>query len=303
MHVDVNQIVIGSGSTSLIGLIVELLGRDNHYAMEEPGYTKIYQLFKSNDVKLSLITLDHQGLSVDSLKQSHASIIHITPSHQFPSGIVMPISKRIELLQWVSENQNRYVIEDDYDSEFRYQGKPIPSIHGLDQSDSIIYMNTFTKTLAPSFRINYMVLPKRLLTRYEKISSYHGCTVPNLEQYILYKFMSDGHFERHINRMKIIYKQKIDTINKIIQKYSFLSVFGHESGLHCILEIHKKIDEEKLLIYFEDNGIKIASIKQFYHEHVPNDKHQFILGYAGIAIENVNHYFELLCQTIDDFND
>lgn len=298
MHVDINQIILGSGSTSLIGLIVEILGRNNHYAMENPGYPKIYQLFKSNDVKLSLISLDASGLSIDSLKSSDASIVHITPSHQYPSSIVMPISRRIELLQWASEKINRYIIEDDYDSEFRYQGKPIPAIHGLDQSDSIIYMNTFTKTLAPSFRINYMVLPKRLLSRYESISSYHGCTVPNLDQHILYKFMNEGHFERHVNRMKNIYKQKIDMIIRILSKYTEFSIYGHDSGLHFVLEIHKKIDEQELLIYLEKLNIKILSMKDYYNEFVSFQPLQLIIGYAGIPMDEIETYFSFLLESI-----
>lgn len=301
MHVEINQIILGSGSTSLIGLIVEILGRNNHYAMENPGYPKIYQLFKSNDVKLSLISLDASGLSIDSLKSSDASIVHITPSHQYPSSIVMPISRRIELLQWASEKSNRYIIEDDYDSEFRYQGKPIPAIHGLDQSDSIIYMNTFTKTLAPSFRINYMVLPKRLLSRYESISSYHGCTVPNLDQHILYKFMNEGHFERHVNRMKNIYKQKIDMIIRILSKYTEFSIYGHDSGLHFVLEIHKKIDEQKLLIYLGNISIKVLSMKHFYHESEKTHPIKLIIGYAGINLDSIENHFTYLCDRIRDY--
>ncbi|TNF08977.1 MAG: PLP-dependent aminotransferase family protein, partial [Bacillota bacterium] len=299
MTVNINQIIIGSGSTSLISLIVEILGRKNHYAIENPGYKKIYQLFKANDVNLSLISLDEHGVSMQALKSSKASVIHITPSHQFPMGIVMPIQRRVELLNWANESPDRFIIEDDYDSEFRYQGMPIPALQGLDQHDSIIYMNTFTKTLAPSFRISYMVLPKRLMYRYEEISLYHGCTVPNFEQYILYKFMSEGHFERHINRMRNLYKQKIEVIIKKIQKYPYLRLNGYDAGLHALLVIEKDVNVEKLLLVFEHEKIKISSISDYYHSEHLQTFQTFILGYAGIPLEQLSYNIDKLLNTID----
>ena len=295
MKVDVDQIVLGSGSTSLIGILVELLGRHNHYAIENPGYQKIYQLFKANDVKLSLIALDEMGLSIDSLIKSQASIVHITPSHQYPTGIVMPIQRRIELLNWAQKREDRFIIEDDYDSEFRYQGKPIPALQGLDQHDSIIYMNTFTKTLAPSFRINYMVLPKRLINRYTHMSNYHGCTVPNLEQYILYIFMNQGHFERHINKMRNLYKQKIDTIIDIKQAYPDFEIKNYEAGLHCLLVIHRQLDVDKLMQYLKTSHIKISVL-------VKGDDHSsetvLVLGYAGIPINQIEQYMTYLFEKL-----
>ena len=299
MKVDIHQIVIGSGSTSLIGLIVEILKRNNHYAIENPGYKKIYQLFKANDVHLSLISLDEQGLNMDSLRESKASIVHITPSHQFPMGIVMPIQRRIELLNWASENPDRFIIEDDYDSEFRYQGMPIPALQGLDQYDAIIYMNTFTKTLAPSFRISYMVLPKRLMKRYQEISLYHGCTVPNFEQYILYEFMSEGYFERHVNRMRNLYKQKVEIIMKMIQKYPYIKLKGYGAGLHAILQIDKPIQIHALQHLLEDKKIKISSLNDYYHAKQDTSYPIFVLGYAGIPIFDLEHHIEQLLDVID----
>ena len=298
MKVDVNQIVLGSGSTSIIGILVEILGRHNHYAMEDPGYQKIYQLFKANDVKLSLIELNEFGLSIESLKKSQASIVHITPSHQFPTGIVMPIQRRVELLNWAQERKDRFIIEDDYDSEFRYQGKPIPALQGLDQHDSIIYMNTFTKTLAPSFRINYMVLPKRLILTYKNISNYHGCTVPNLEQYILYSFMNKGYFERHINKMRNLYKQKLDTIMDIIQAYPDFEIKNYEAGLHCILCISKAIEVNKLTNFLEFSKIKISPLMNKGKIKLFQNQTQLILGYAGIPIEKIDHHIHKLLHAL-----
>jgi GntR family transcriptional regulator/MocR family aminotransferase len=298
MNVDPSQIVIGSGSSTLISLIVQILGRKKKYAIENPGYPKIYNLFKVNDVDLQLIELDEYGLNIEKLKEKDVDIVHITPSHQFPTGNVMPIQRRNELLNWAFQKASRYIIEDDYDSEFRFQGKPIPALEGLDFHDKVIYMNTFTKTFAPSFRMSYMVLPYSLLTKYQEISSYHGCTVPNFEQYIMYKFIFGGYFERHINRMKNLYNKKIEMIKNIVNKESDLKMVNDDTGLHFLLKINKNIDEielEKLLI---QKGLYVKSLSSYYlnnqiTHHVPT----LVIGYSGILIESIEKAFHhLVCQ-------
>ena len=158
------QIIIGAGSEYLLGLAVQLLGRKSRYAVENPNYNKVYKVIKSNGADVSLMSLDDDGVSVESLKHSEAEILHLTPSHQFPLGIVMPVGRRMALLKWALESPDRYILEDDYDSEFRFSGRPIPALQGLDTADKVIYFNTFTRSLAPSMRISYMILPERLLT-------------------------------------------------------------------------------------------------------------------------------------------
>jgi GntR family transcriptional regulator / MocR family aminotransferase len=293
IHVHIEQIIVGSGSTTLINMLVEILGRKKHYAVEDPGYDRIYQVLKGNDVKISLVPLDEYGLSVKDLYLKKADIVHITPSHQFPMGIVMPIQRRSELLNWATETKG-YIIEDDYDSEFRFIGKPIPALFSLDQNDRIIYMNTFTKTLAPSFRIGYLVLPKHLIDTYESMSSYHGCTVPNFEQYILYQFMHKGYFERHINRMRNHYRQKIEIIADQIKDYPSLKMSGHESGLHFIIEVQKKLDSLVLLNQLNESGILIRDI-QFYSKQIRNDFYPLLVtGYSGIPMEDTRNCFKKL---------
>lgn len=301
MEVDTGQIIIGSGSTALLGMIVEILGRNRTYAIEDPGYQQIYQLFKSYDVNLKPIPLDSSGLDIKALKRSGAAIVHITPSHQYPTGIVMPIQRRTELLNWASESEERFIIEDDYDCEFRYQGKPIPSIQSLDKNDTVIYTNTFTKTLAPSFRMSYMVLPKRLLPLYHKIKSYHGCTVPNFEQYIMYKFMKGGYFERHINRMKNLYKQKIDMIIDTCSAYDGIEVKGIDSGLHCLLVIHKDLDEEELLKKMDNRNIWITGLDGYRIIKGKPAAPALVLGYSGIPIDNLKEALTNLLSAIYEF--
>jgi GntR family transcriptional regulator / MocR family aminotransferase len=295
IKVDVDQIVIGSGSSSLIGIIIEILGRSKHYAMEDPGYSKVYHLFKGNDVELSLIPLDESGISIDHLNLIHPDIVHITPSHQFPSGIVMPIQRRNELLNWANLSQERYIIEDDYDSEFRFQGKPIPALQGLDQNDKVIYMNTFTKTLAPSFRMSYIVLPKKLLNKYKQISFYHGCTVPNFEQHILYKFMNGGYFERHLNRMKNQYREKIEIILNIIKSYPMIHLKGYETGLHFLMEVRTNLSESELVQKALKNKISVTGLSAYIrNQQVNYPIPTLVIGYSGIPTSKVGIAIEML---------
>jgi GntR family transcriptional regulator / MocR family aminotransferase len=298
MIVDVEQIIVGSGTTSLISMIVELLGRNKTYAIEDPSYHKIFQLFTSNDVNLIPIPLDTLGMELKTLLQSHASVIHITPSHQFPTGIVMPIQRRTELLNWASTH-NRFIIEDDYDSEFRFTGKPIPSLQSIDQNDCVIYMNTFTKTLAPSFRMSYMVLPKKLLASYENISSYQSCTVPNFEQYIMYKFIHGRFFERHIFRMKKLYKQKIDVITETLSKYPYLEVLGLDVGLHSLLVVKGNKDEEGLIKHLESKNIYIRGLHGYYVHKKHVNETTLILGYSGIPLNALKESLHALIHSID----
>ncbi len=295
MNVHADRIIIGSGSTSLIGMIVELLGRKKHYAMESPGFKKIEQLFKANDVKLSYIDLDQEGLNIQSLKKINPDVIHLTPSHQFPTGIVMPISRRIELLNWATSNQ-AYIIEDDYDSEFRYSGKPIPALQGVDPNDRIIYMNTFAKSLAPSFRMSYMVLPKHLMSHYREIASYHSCTVPTFEQYVLFKFMKEGYFERHIHRMSQRYREKLEKIMGWIQSFPEFRMYGYETGLHFLLEIRREEDEVNLMIRLKKHHIHIAHMNDRNPIRYPYP--MLIIGYSGIPLESIDAYMKHLIDVI-----
>ena len=294
MSVDPNQIIIGSGSTSLIALLVELLGRDKHYAIENPSYQKNYQLYKGQGVFLSFIDLDASGIAIDQVKNINPDIIHITPSHQFPTGTLMPISRRIELLNWANEG-DRYIIEDDYDSEFRYSGKPIPALSSLNQ-EKIIYMNTFTKTLAPSFRMNYMVLPKHLLEHYINDVTHHSCTVPLLEQYVLYLFMKQGSFDRHLNKMKHLYKQKVDMITAIFSRYPCIKIKHFDAGLHGIIEVKTK-KMPVLLQALVDMDIDIKSMDQFNLNSQTGSK-QLVIGYAGIPLSILEKHVTVLAETI-----
>ena len=195
MRISPEQIIVGAGTEYLYGLIIQLLGRDKIFAMENPGYKKISQVYSSNNVKCQYIPLDNNGVSMDLLMKSNAHILHISPSHHYPTGLVTPVTRRHELLEWACGSKERYIIEDDYDCEFRMVGKPIPTLQSIDNYGKVIYMNTFTKSLASTIRISYMVLPVSLINKFYDNLGFYSCTVSAFEQLTLYKFMSEGYFE------------------------------------------------------------------------------------------------------------
>ena len=178
---DPNCIVVGAGTEYLYGLLIQLLGFDKVYALEDPGYRKIAQVYESYGVQYRFTPMDKEGIDPKALEKSGADILHISPSHHFPTGIVTPIARRYTLLDWAAQSENRYIIEDDYDSEFRLTGKPIPALQSIDSADRVIYMNTFSKSLASTIRISYMVLPTALAEAFYKNLGFYACTVSNRE--------------------------------------------------------------------------------------------------------------------------
>ena len=198
---DIKQIIIGSGSEHLYTLLVELLGRDRVYAIEAPSYKKIEQVYMASGVALEKLPLTCEGIDSPALRNSSADILHISPYRSFPSGITATASKRHEYLRW-AEQKERYIIEDDFESEFSISMKPEETLFSHSLKDNVIYMNTFSKTITPSFRIGYMVLPKKLADEYEEKLGFFSCTVPTFEQLVVTELINSGDFERHINRVR-----------------------------------------------------------------------------------------------------
>jgi len=286
MKSDAGQIVVGAGSEYLLGLIIQLLGRNKVYAVENPGYGKIFKTFISNDVTTVPAALDEQGLSIDSLRESGADIVHVTPSHQFPMGIIMPVGRRMSLLKWANESDDRYILEDDYDSEFRFSGQPIPALQGLDNNGKVIYINAFTKSLAPSLRISYMVLPPKLLEKYRNNFLFYSCTVPNFEQYTLSKFLSRGYFERHLSRMRIAYKERRDLLAAAVaggKLNKFVDIIGSGAGLHLLMRVHNGMDEAQLVANAKAAGVRVYGLSEYYSfpaQNIPPST--LVIGYSGL---------------------
>lgn len=282
------QIILGAGSESLLSLIIPLLGTDKRFAMENPGYPKISQIFLNWGLDLSYINLDHQGVSIEDLSNQLIDVVHVTPSHQFPTGIVMPLQRRLELLNWAKTFDHHYIIEDDYDSEFRYVGQPIPALQSLDQFEKVIYMNSFSKSLAPSLRISYMVLPFSLLKSFHHIFRFHSCTVPYFDQWVLAKFIEGGYFERHLNQMRKIYRNRLTAFQKHFQALGLGSVFtltGYDVGLHFLMST-KVLKEEDLIETAKQQGILLRGLQEFAFKPI-NYPSTLVVGYAGLNEDQI----------------
>lgn len=244
MEVDPECIVVGAGSQVLYNWLVQLLGRNLHYGVEDPGYLRLSRIYEANNVELSHISLDENGIDMASVAESGADVLHLMPSHQFPTGIVTSIGRRYELLGWASAKGNRYLVEDDYDCEFRLTGRPIPSLQSIDATGKVIYANTFTKSLGPAFRIGYLVLPPALADRFRRELGFYSCTVSAIDQLALARFIESGDYERHVNRLRTHYRSVRDALVSAFQTSSFserVSIEGQDAGIHFIMGISTDI--------------------------------------------------------------
>lgn len=290
------QIIISSGTEYLFQILIQLFDEDRVYGIENPGYEKLNLLFNSNRANFKAIKIDSMGMILEEIIKSNANILCITPSHQFPSGSVMPINRRIQLLNWANEKDKRYIIEDDYDSEFKYYGRPIPALQGLDSNGKVIYMGAFSKSLSPSVRISYMVLPEKLLNRYLEKLSFIICPVPSIEQKVLHRFIHDGYFERHLNKMRNVYKKKRELlVGKITEIDKEIEIIGADAGLHLLLRINNGMTEDDLVEAAFNAGIKVYGISKYYvDKSYLEEEPTVLLGYASMTEEKIVQAVEIL---------
>lgn len=292
MSINPDQIIVGAGTEYLYGLLIKLLGKDKIYCIENPGYKKLKQIYEDNDVECRIANMDDKGILVEELKTLNADVAHISPTHHFPTGITMPINRRYEVLAWANEKDDRFIIEDDYDSEFRINGKPIPPLQSIDVCGKVIYMNTFSKSLTSTIRISYMVLPEFLANQFYRRLSFYSCTVSTFEQYALARFINEGYFEKHINRMRLKYGRKRSEIINIIQK-SFsreqCKIIENDSGLHFILEFNTQLSDKDFSQRLLKHNIKISPITDYdmSEKSSKEDKHQFIVTYSNMNVERL----------------
>lgn len=301
MDVEPERIIIGAGTEYLYGLIIQLLGYDRCYAVEDPGYQKISRIYEAQNVTCKFVAMDESGINIEALEQSGADILHISPAHHFPTGLVTPISRRYELLSWASRQEERYIIEDEYDSEFRLVGKPVPTLESIDVGENVIYINTFSKSLSSTIRISYMVLPESLMKRYNEKLSFYACTVSNIEQYTLARFIKEGWLEKHINRMRNYYREQRDRILACIRKHinpEKIRIREENSGLHFLLEIDTKYSDERLRKNAEANGIHISFLSQYYRNPENARYHTLIINYSGIVAEDIEEAVKRLVASI-----
>lgn len=287
MEVHPDQIVIGSGAQSLYGLLVQLLGRDLVYGVEDPGYPRLTRIYESNDVTVRPIALDGEGPALESLARAGVDVLHCTPSHQFPTGITVPVSRRRSLLEWAqsgvatpkdgaaageahgrsvkaSSARPRYLIEDDFDCEFRMAGRPVPPLAALDGAGRVVYANTFSKTLGGAFRIGYMVLPEALAERFRDRLGFYACTVGALEQLTLARFMESGDYERHVNRQRTRYRRLLSALIDALAASSagdHLHFANAGAGLHFLMEVRGVEGDERDSATFEERVARLAAIR------------------------------------------
>lgn len=301
LQISPEQVIIGAGTEYLYGILIQLLGFDKNYAVENPGYHKISQIYKSYHVACHYVNMDSAGIQIADLEDKAIDIVHISPSHQFPTGITMPIGRRYELLGWASKSDSRYIIEDDYDSEFRLTGQPIPTLQSIDVLERVIYINTFTKTLASTVRISYMVLPKHLVHAYYQKLSFYSCTVSNFEQYTLAGFIEKGYFEKHINRMRNYYHDKRDALIQCIRKSplaEFAAITGEDAGLHFLMKINTSLDDDVFCEKALEQGVKISALSQYYIQPPASAAHVFIINYSSLTEDAMERAIQTLYDIV-----
>lgn len=288
---DPKQIIISSGFGQSMELLAKILKPTHrHFAMEEPGYYVPLSVFESYEYTVTKIPVFEEGLSIKHLKETTASLVYITPSHQYPTGVAMPISKRMELLSWAQKYQG-YIIEDDYDSEMSYYNRPIPSLQGLDTHGKVVYVGTFSKSLSPSLRVGYMVLPEALLPIYD---TYYDKSFPNVDlmtQKTLEKFMEEGHWERHLRKIRTLNKQKHHLLKDLLLKHlsKHMNIICEGGGLSIVIYPTCEFDWDKLeALAFEH------SMKVYFAKRTSGGNWQGVrMGFGGLKKEDLSPAIEL----------
>lgn len=275
------QIIIGAGNEYLELLLTQVLGEKKTVLMDDPTYLQAYRTFSNMGYLVKNIPAEQGSMPIEAVRRENADVLYVMPSHQFPLGTVMPLKQRLELLKWASEKEGRYLIEDDHDSEYRYKGKPIPSLQSIDHEEKVIYLGTFSKSIAPSLRISYMVLPQHLLKNYQNFCGFYSTTVSKIQQEVLREFISGGYFERHLNKMRGIYKNKHDFLVSELKKRPWVeNIAGDNAGLHVLVQVDTQMSEEELCERAAEQGIHLMGISEHYIHKPPVSKPVILLGYG-----------------------
>jgi GntR family transcriptional regulator / MocR family aminotransferase len=293
-----DQIVISTGLQHSLDIVAHMLKADHSsIAIENPGYHLPGAVFRNNSFAVTAVAVGADGLDLERLRSGSSTIAYVTPSHQLPMGCVMPIANRLKLIEW-SDAGGNVIIEDDYDSELRYHGKPVPSLQGLRPNGQIIYLGTFSKILSPALRLSYLVLPRSLLDTYQGHFRDYFATVSLLEQRCMARFMEQGHWERHIRRMRIIYKKKHDALLQAVEQHfgSRAAVAGQGAGLHVVLQLlGDNPGEAEIIRRAEEQGIRLFPFAAtFVTGESPATR--ILLGFGGLTAGEIEQGVKLLSQ-------
>jgi GntR family transcriptional regulator/MocR family aminotransferase len=297
-----DQVVIVNGSQQALDLVVRvLLDRGDYMAMENPGYFPMRLCALASGGNILPVPIDEQGMVVSMLPQSPSKrikMVYVTPSHQYPTGTVLPLSRRLELLAWAAQNQVM-IVEDDYDSEFRYAGRPLPSLQGIDKSDCVIYTGTFSKTLFPSIRLGYIVLPERMAPVFTKAKVLADRQAPMLEQYALTDFINEGHMERHIRKMRMIYEKRRNATVESFKEYfgECAAILGENSGMSVLVRFNTGLPDVAVQALAAQQGIGIITAEACYHEGY--EPGEFLIGYSDIAEERIRDGIKRLHKALE----
>lgn len=291
-----SQILVGAGNDYLLMVLATLFEGNKKVAMENPTYLSAWYDLKHTGCSMCTVKSDEMGICIEELEKTGADVVYVMPSHQFPMGTVMPLKRRMELLRWADENQT-YIIEDDYDSEFRYKGKPIPALQGFDKNERVIYIGTFSKSIAPSIRISYMALPKKLMRYYQSRYPF-AVTISKADQKIVELFLRNGHYERHLNRMRRIYKSKHDWILRWVKEEmsEICSCFGEHAGIHLLLRFHNGISEDEAVERAKSAGVRVYGLSEFFVQEKKETEAVVLIGYATLTEEEIKEALQILSR-------
>ncbi len=290
------QILVGAGNDYLLLLLSVILGEERRVAMEDPTYRSARETFGNLGWPVCAVAMDSQGMDPEELRKSGADLAYVMPSHQFPMGTVMPIGRRMKLLAWAAEKEGRYLIEDDYDSEFRYRGKPIPALLGADTLGKVIYLGTFSRSVAPAIRVSYMVLPSALMKRYRGLNKVFSATVSRVDQKILELFLKQGYYSRHLNRMRIRYREKRDLLAAGLRRIAAVeSIVGEEAGVHLAVRLKKGVSEQRRVRQAASLGVRVYGLSGYLlGERREEDPPVILLGYAAMEAKELKEALKRL---------
>lgn len=279
------QIVVGAGLEYLLNVLVQVLPEDSVYGLEDPGYLAAWQVLRNHGRQIRMIPLDESGMREDRLRESGATVAFVTPSHQFPMGCTMPVGRRAALLAWAEAAEGRFIVEDDYDSEFRYLSRPIPAMQSLDDGERVIYVGTFSRSIAPSIRVAYLVLPRRLLAAYRQRLGFAASTVSRFEQQTLAAFISRGLYARHLRRAANLYRKKQQLLLNELEKLPGARTSGAQAGLHFLLTV-PGMPEKRLVARAAEAGVPVRGLSSYCRECTCPES-TLVLGFAGLRLEDI----------------
>lgn len=291
IEVDPARIVVGAGAQLLDLILVQLLDADKTYAVEDPGYLRLTRIYQASGCRVRHVPIDSEGPVLSELASRQVDVLHLMPSHQFPTGRVTSIARRYGLLAWAADAPGRYLIEDDYDCEFRLAGKPIPPLAAIDASGRVIYTNTFSKSLSSALRLAYMVLPVELMEKYNRELGFYSSTVSSVDQVALARLLESGEYERHVMRVRKRARTARDALRERLGELDLggeLVMEEADAGLHCVLAVASPQGEDELAVRLRTAGVPAVPVSSFAwcaeHATAPDGLRRLVVSYEGLVL-------------------